>query len=181
MAAEILTSWIHYLKPSTPTSPGGRLIFDSLVPLTIHGPSIFAKLWPEFKTLIPGYSDDVGKAKVLEMASLETSLKHAGLVKVEVFETKIFPSISTMTRPEGEILGYIKGESKDLLERPATMQVGGEVFDAFTAGAGMKQWRDKKIRQRWAEEWVKLGVPNEKGEMVVRNEGRLIMSIGFRA
>ncbi|KAB8297368.1 hypothetical protein EYC80_002713 [Monilinia laxa] len=202
-----LRSWIPYLKDSSSSpSPipielssvpphqtrlhnkfGGRLILDIPHPSSMLGLSVFSKLSPEFGIPVLGSRNWIGMSELEGMKNLERLMREAGLVEVEVFETDIFPDIPAAT-PWGDRTGMNIGgrEVKGRREWPATIEVGEMIFEVMTVGGNMERWREggdegkKRRRERWAEEWVKLGVRYEGEEIVVREEGRLIIGIGFK-
>lgn len=204
---ENLKSWVPYLKDSSSSpSPiaielsrgaphqtrlrknfGGRLILDIPYPSSMLGLSIFSKLSPEFGIPVLGSRNWIGTSGVEGMKNLERLMREAGLVEVKVFETDIFPDIPAAT-PWGDRTGVNIGgrEVSGRREWPATIKVGEMIFEVMTLGGNLEKWREgggeetKRRRERWAEEWVKLGVGDEDGEMVVREEGRLIIGIGFK-
>ncbi|ESZ95960.1 hypothetical protein SBOR_3652 [Sclerotinia borealis F-4128] len=189
---ENMRSWIPYLKPTSPTPPGGRLILDIPHPSSMLGLSIFYKLSLEFGISILGSREWIGNSGIVAVENLGRLMKEAGLVDVKAFETRIFhdiPAATPVANKIGEIID--KGEENEYREWPATNEAGKKIFDIMTQWKSLENWREgtedekKRKRERWGEEWVKLGVMDENegremGELVVREEGRLIIGVGFR-
>lgn len=145
------------------------------------GLSIFSKLSPEFDIPILGSRNWIGRDGEEGIRNLKELMKGAGLVGVQAFETKRFADIPARTPGMMSVDG-----GNEFTEWEATSKVGMEIFEEMIKGQGMQRWREGSEEEkwlkknRWVEEWVNLGSKNEKGEMVVREEGRLIIGVGFK-
>jgi len=109
-------------------------------------------------------------------------MQQAGLVSVRTFSTRIFPDIPAAT-PIAGAGKIVTGEEGLKGRREWSADDGGRVFDTMVEGKGMEKWKEDgagKKKERWVEEWVKLGIRDDEGNLVVREEGRLIVGIGFR-
>ncbi|EDN97574.1 predicted protein [Sclerotinia sclerotiorum 1980 UF-70] len=186
---ESLHSWIPYLKPASPTgasTPGGRLVLDIPHPSSMIGLSIFSKLAPKFGISVLGPRNWIGSSEGSALKNLKNLMHAAGLRGVKTFKSRIFHDIPAAT-PLCEGIGRIihEGTEAERREWPATREAGSKIFDLMTKRPGLHQWRegteeesnDKKAS--WVWEWVQLGVSDEDGEMWVREEGALIIGIGW--
>ncbi|KAF7877680.1 hypothetical protein EAF04_001351 [Stromatinia cepivora] len=187
---ESLYSWIPYLKPAFPTGafiPGGRLVLDIPHPSSMIGLSIFSKLAPKFGISFLGQRNWIGSSEDSAMENLEKLMGDAGLTRVKTFKSRIFHDIPAAT-PLGDGIGRIidEGTETERREWPATTEAGSQIYDLMIKGAGSQKWKEgtekenKCKKASWIWEWVQLGVSDEEGEMWVREEGALIIGIGWR-
>ncbi|CAD6456890.1 3593e057-bb66-484a-98ec-687ca213fc35 [Sclerotinia trifoliorum] len=187
---ESLRSWIPYLKPASPTAaliPGGRLVLDIPHPCSMIGLLIFSKLAPKFGISVLGPRNWIGSSEGSAMKNLKNLMHTAGLTKVETFKSRIFHDIPAAT-PLGEGIGRVirEGTEAERREWPATREAGSKIYDLMTKRPGLHQWREgtenenNYKKESWIWEWIQLGVSDEDGEIWVREEGALIIGIGWR-
>lgn len=199
---EHLKSWIPYLEDSTDrvwngeswtqlktNKPPGRLILSVPHPSSMIGLSIFEKLAPKFGIPFLGSRAWIGINEEQAKVNLERLMLEAGLKRVQIFVSRIYPDMlgSTPLGDDGELI-----EKEDEVEGRigyrewmGTIEVGEQIFDFMTQHEDMAQWREDEQgvetkRERWAKEWVERGVVFGATELVVYEEERVIFGIGYK-
>ncbi len=154
-ASSALKHWATYLKP------GGRLVVDVPHPRSMLGVKITSLIAPEFGLHTLG-----DRAWILGPESLQRMMEQAGL-EAKVLETQEWDDIPARTDREGGRTEWGVDEGAGLFDE---LVGSGSVF------ATLKQEQKARARDRFIEEWRKMG----DGEDVVREVGKLFVGIGVK-